>query len=117
MHTCLYVLETALMTYSCLRQMAQSREIRSDDPSPVYEARRTLSDLACTCKSLKEPALDAPWTDLDSYPLLTCLPVEVCRRSDDLIVSTLHVVGESTWVGRSVLTCHSNLLTYSLRLR
>ncbi|KAI5988877.1 hypothetical protein EDC04DRAFT_2817658 [Pisolithus marmoratus] len=86
MHRCLYVPEIARMICGHVRQMAQIQEMQSDDPSPVYEARWTLSGLARTCKALKDPALDALWTDLDSlYPLLTCLPVEVRRTSDGLI--------------------------------
>lgn len=71
------------MICSHLRHTAHLHEMRTDDSTEVYEVRRTLADLARTCKTLKEPALDSLWLDLDSlYPLLTCLPVEVEVASD-----------------------------------
>ncbi|KIJ59271.1 hypothetical protein HYDPIDRAFT_33341 [Hydnomerulius pinastri MD-312] len=46
-------------------------------------ARQALRNLAITCKTLRDPALDVLWRDLDSlYPLLGCLPVEIQGRSD-----------------------------------
>ncbi|KAG6333713.1 hypothetical protein ID866_5380 [Astraeus odoratus] len=86
MHKCLFVSEIASIICGHLRQMALIRELHSGDASEIYQVRQTLAGLARTCKSLKEPALDALWADLDSlYPLLTCLPVEVRRRSDGSI--------------------------------
>ncbi|KAF8999300.1 hypothetical protein BDQ17DRAFT_1246699, partial [Cyathus striatus] len=39
---------------------------------------KTLANLARTCLAFQEPALDALWSDLNSFsPLATCLPSDL----------------------------------------
>jgi len=46
----------------------------------VSSGERSAVSLACCCKSLEDPALDALWAKQESlYPLLESLPSDVCQ--------------------------------------
>ena len=56
----------------------------------ALEAKATAVSLACCCRSLEDPVLDALWETQDgSIPLLKCLPQVVWEEGDESFVSQL----------------------------
>lgn len=88
MHKCLYVSEILRNICSKVRRLGEFDDSTIALQGELFEARRTLYHLASTCRTMKDPALDILWGDLDSlYPLLCCLP-GLHTRTDDYLVST-----------------------------
>ncbi|OJA15932.1 hypothetical protein AZE42_02656 [Rhizopogon vesiculosus] len=85
MHKCLYVSEIVRNICSKVRRLGEVDDSTIALEAELFEARRTLYHFALTCRSMKEPALDILWGDLDSlYPLLCCLPGLHTRTDDNL---------------------------------
>jgi hypothetical protein len=87
MHRCLYVSEILRNICANVRRFGEVDDSTIELEGELFEARRTLYHLALTCRTMKDPALDILWGDLDSlYPLLCCLP-GLHTRIDDILVS------------------------------
>ena len=72
--------------HSCLRVDEILRLLASELVESGAEV--TAVSLACCCRSLEDPALDALWKTQDRLtPLLKCLPQEVWREEGGSFVS------------------------------
>lgn len=86
MHRCLYVSEILRNICANVRRFGEVDDSTIVLEGELFEARRTLYHLALTCRTMKGPALDILWGDLDSlYPLLCCLPGLHTRTDDNLV--------------------------------
>ncbi|KAH7905453.1 hypothetical protein BJ138DRAFT_772702 [Hygrophoropsis aurantiaca] len=108
----------ALLIYDIVCHIFQCCTICSDGGDLQTPDHKLLANLARTCRSFHEPALDTLWADLDSiHPLIRCLPPDVWIRHESKVfckkyLSPLHQATLHKYASRvRVLRISDNLNT------
>ncbi|KIK77603.1 hypothetical protein PAXRUDRAFT_834947 [Paxillus rubicundulus Ve08.2h10] len=98
MHRCLLVNEIVCLIFEFIKEWDEYPPQDGESKWSHTEGKRTLASLARTCRTFKEPALDALWMKLDSLdPLIRVLPRRMwAKRRWPLAVQTF--VREKHWL-------------------